>query len=183
MNRPNLSVAVFGAAGLVGGELLRLLVVHPNVGRIRAFSKSHAGQPVSNAHPAMLHAPEIVFEDGDSRNLPEGIDVCFLALGHGESQSAVSGTLLDGRALVIDLAADFRIRDRAAYEAVYGPHACFETVSRFQYGLPELARDAIAESRARAGSKTAVAVRAPGRFHFGRPEAGAGNQRRRGSFV
>ena len=149
MSRPDrkeLEVAVLGAAGFAGGELLRLLALHPAVTRTRAFSRSHAGKPIGSVHPPMAHvAPAAVFEEGAPRDAAKGADVVFLALDHGESQRRM-GEVLDQRPrLVIDLAADFRIADRTRYEAFYPPHACFELAPSFAYGLADVRGAALAE--------------------------------------
>ena len=132
-----LKVAVLGASGYVGGELMRLLLAHPSVGTLRAFSASRAGKSWSIVHPALAHARAGVFEAPALAEAARWADVVFLALPHGESQ-ALMPALLDAQPrLVVDTAADFRIRDRGLYEAYYGKHAAFDLSERFVYGLAD----------------------------------------------
>jgi N-acetyl-gamma-glutamyl-phosphate reductase common form len=132
-----LKVAVLGASGYVGGELLRLLAPHPNVAALRAFSASRAGKSWSDVHPALAHARAGVFEAPALGEAARWADVIFLALPHGQSQALIAPLLEAQPRLVIDTAADFRVRDRALYEAFYGEHAAFELTERFVYGLAD----------------------------------------------
>lgn len=132
-----LRVAVLGASGYIGGELLRLLAPHPNVAALRAFSASRAGKSWSDVHPALAHARAGVFEAPVPGEAARWADVIFLALPHGRSQAMI-GPLLEAQPrLVIDTAADFRVRDRALYEASYGEHVAFELSEQFVYGLAD----------------------------------------------
>ncbi|HHQ49618.1 MAG TPA: N-acetyl-gamma-glutamyl-phosphate reductase, partial [Acidobacteria bacterium] len=133
-----LRAAVLGAAGYAGGELLRLLLGHPAVGEVRAFSASHAGRPLDAAHPALAHLPEGRFEAPDPAAAASWADVLFLALPHGRSQGVMAEILAADPALVIDLAADFRIDDDALYRRHYGEHAAPELRSRFVYALADV---------------------------------------------
>ncbi len=140
-----LLVAVVGGAGYVGGELLRILALHPDVGRLRAFSESHAGKSWSAAHPALAHVDEGVFEPYDAAAAADWADVIFLAMPHGRSQQLMAG--LAEAQCVIDTAADYRISDRALYEAHYGVHAAFDLAPAFTYGLADVQRGALAGCR------------------------------------
>jgi N-acetyl-gamma-glutamyl-phosphate reductase common form len=139
-----LSVAVVGGAGYVGGELLRILAQHPRVGRLRAFSESQAGKRWAAVHPALLHLGDGAFETYDA-GTASAADVTFLALAHGRSQQLMPA--LAGATLVVDAAADFRVSDRALYEAHYGPHAAFELAPSFTYGLADVLGAALAGCR------------------------------------
>src|SRR5215210_176754 len=106
-----MKVAVIGGAGYAAGELLRLLLQHPQVTECVATSRSQAGNPIGDVHPAL--APMMVgrFAGTTPGEAARGQDVVFLALEHGES-SRVAGEVLEAHpGLVIDLAADFRVQD------------------------------------------------------------------------
>lgn len=119
---------IIGGAGYTGGELLRLLLNHPNVQIEFVHSKSNAGQPVYKVHTDLLGSTEMVFADSISQD----IDVLFLCLGHGESARFLKETPLQPEIKVIDLANDFRLKK----DAITGGR-------RFIYGLPELNREDI----------------------------------------
>ncbi|MFJ7901747.1 N-acetyl-gamma-glutamyl-phosphate reductase [Streptomyces sp. NPDC096198] len=123
--------AVAGASGYAGGELLRLLLAHPEVEIGALTANSSAGRPLGALQPHLLPLADRVLQETSSEVL-SGHDVVFLALPHG--QSAAVAEQLGGRALVIDMGADFRLEDAADWERFYGtPHA-----GTWPYGLPEL---------------------------------------------
>jgi len=131
-------VAVVGAAGYVGGELLRLVLQHPDVTEVVATSRSQAGRPIAEVHPALAALTEARFAGLTAGEAARGQDVVFLSLEHGES-SAVAGEVFDaGPGLVIDLAADFRVRDLRLYEQYYGAHPSPDLVTRFTYALADV---------------------------------------------
>jgi N-acetyl-gamma-glutamyl-phosphate reductase len=135
-------VAVAGASGYAGGELLRLLAGHPELDVVVAAAGSRAGEPLAAVHPHLVALGGLELVATDPKTLAEA-DVVFLALPHGES-AAIAEHLTSGQ-LVVDLGADFRLRDAAAWQKYYGiPHA-----GTWTYGLPELpgARPEIAASR------------------------------------
>ncbi|OGQ80372.1 MAG: N-acetyl-gamma-glutamyl-phosphate reductase [Deltaproteobacteria bacterium RIFOXYA12_FULL_58_15] len=138
MQEGEIKVAVLGAAGYAGGELLRLLHQHPKVGAVRAFSSSHAGQPLSAAHPSLIHVQVAEFEATAPKAAAEWADVLFCALPHGESQTIIDELLTDNTVLFIDLAADFRIADTNRYEAYYGAHTAPHRLGEFTYGLADV---------------------------------------------
>ncbi|CAL9313959.1 N-acetyl-gamma-glutamyl-phosphate reductase [Streptomyces sp. R02] len=134
--------AVAGASGYAGGELLRLLLAHPEVEIGALTGASNAGRRLGALQPHLLPLADRVLEPTTPEALA-GHDVVFLALPHGES-AAVAEQLGD-EVLVIDMGADFRLKDAADWEAFYGsPHA-----GTWPYGLPELpgARAALEGSR------------------------------------
>lgn len=135
-------VAVAGASGYAGGELLRLLAAHPSLDLTVATAGSNAGQPVTSVHPHLVHLAAHTFADTTIDSLA-GADVVFLALPHG--QSAAIASQLPENQLVIDIGADFRLRDPAQWTKFYGgAHA-----GTWSYGLPELpgAREKIKSSK------------------------------------
>ena len=145
--RKDLSVSVLGAAGYAGGELLRLLLGHPEVGTIRGFSASHQGRPFADAHPALAHVRPGSFSPPDPAVAARDADVVFLALPHGESQDIMDQVLAADPGLVVDLAADFRVQDQSLYEAAYGPHRRPDLCADFVYGLADVEGSSLAGCR------------------------------------
>jgi len=133
-------VGIVGASGYGGAELLRLCAGHPALDVAVAQAGSNAGQPVASHTPSLAAAyRDLVYGPTDADAL-DGLDVVFLALPHGQSQSLVPA-LVDRVGVVVDLAADFRLQDPAAYPTWYGePHASPDLLASFAYGLPELHR-------------------------------------------
>lgn len=124
-------VAVAGASGYVGGELLRLIAMHPELELGAVTANSNAGQLVSTLHPHLQSYADRVLVDTTKENLA-GHDVVFLALPHATSAEVAAG--LSPETLVLDCGADFRLEDSAAWEKFYGTkHA-----GTWTYGLPEL---------------------------------------------
>ena len=137
-------VAILGASGFVGAELLRLCAGHPSLQPARLFGDSQAGLPLGQVHPHLALAyPELAIETFAPDKLA-GIDLVFAALPHGHSQRIAPEILV--RAIpFVDLGADFRLDNAADYETWYGEkHQAPDLLGRFVYGLPELHREAIA---------------------------------------
>lgn len=133
-----MKVAIVGGAGYAGGELLRLLLQHPEVTECVATSRSQAGRPIGEVHPALALQTEARFSGAAPGDVARHRDVVFLALEHGES-SRIAGEVFDaGPGLVVDLAADFRVPDLRLYQRYYGPHAAPDLVNRFVYGLADV---------------------------------------------
>ena len=133
--------SIVGGSGYVGGELLRLLLSHAQVEIAQVTSQRFAGKFVYGAHPNLRGATTLKFSTVEAL---EPCDVLFLALPHGRSseQIAYFASLAER---IVDLSADFRLRDAALYEAWYGkPHPNPAWLDKFVYGLPELYRDEIA---------------------------------------
>ena len=131
------TVSILGGSGYGGGELLRLLLAHPCVEVKQVTSRSHLGEYVYQVHPNLRKRTQLKFSDPA---VLEPVDILFLAQPHGQAQHHIEEyTQLSPR--VIDLSADFRLRDGATYEKWYGEkHAAPEWLSKFVYGLPELHR-------------------------------------------
>jgi N-acetyl-gamma-glutamyl-phosphate reductase len=139
-----ISVGVVGASGYTGAELLRLCAGHPDLEVVIATGDTQAGTAVAALYPSLAAAyGDLSFTPFDP-NACDGLDLVFLGLPHGASQTAVP--LLRGRVKhLVDLAADFRLRDPALYPQWYGEeHTAPELLVEFAYGLPELFRDEIA---------------------------------------
>jgi N-acetyl-gamma-glutamyl-phosphate/LysW-gamma-L-alpha-aminoadipyl-6-phosphate reductase len=133
-------VAVVGASGYTGGELLRLLLDHPQVEVVAATSRRQSGSFLYQVHPNLRRRTSLKFTAPEQLG---GVDLIFLALPHGEAQHQIDAMAV-AAPRIIDLSADFRLRDPKAYERWYGaPHAAPAWLDRFVYGLPELNADAI----------------------------------------
>ncbi|WP_299725289.1 N-acetyl-gamma-glutamyl-phosphate reductase [uncultured Tateyamaria sp.] len=144
------SIAILGASGYTGAELIRLISVHSsiNIKALGAFSK--AGQTVAEVYPHLRHLdlpPMVPFGEIDW----SGIDLCFCALPHKTSQEVIRELPRDLK--IVDLSADFRLRDPEEYKKWYGnPHAAIEMQGEAVYGLTEFYRDEIADARLVAGT-------------------------------
>ncbi|MES2154767.1 MAG: N-acetyl-gamma-glutamyl-phosphate reductase [bacterium] len=150
------TAAILGASGYTGGELLRLLLQHPDVDVVGATSQRLAGEAVHKAHPNLRGRTALKFV---GRGELPAADVVFTCVPHGAGMTAVPG-YLDAGSRVIDLSADFRLRDAATYEAWYGAkHSAPHLLGQAAYGLPEARRDAIRGARLVSGvGCTATAV-------------------------
>jgi N-acetyl-gamma-glutamyl-phosphate reductase len=136
-------IAVAGASGYMGAELLRLLLVHPHVTLAGVTSERLAGEPLGKVYPHLRGLSDVTFHELDPEWLASVCDLAFLALPHMESQRVVP--VLRARARkVIDLSADYRLRDAADYTIWYKtPHIDPAGLAEAVYGLPELHRKAI----------------------------------------
>ncbi len=131
------SVSIIGGSGYGGGELLRLLLDHPQVEVKQVTSRSHLGEYVYQVHPNLRKRTQLKFVDPAQ---VEPVDILFLAQPHGQAQHHIETyAALAGK--IIDLSADFRLKDPANYQKWYGEaHAAPGWISKFVYGLPELHR-------------------------------------------
>jgi len=141
-----MKAGILGASGYTGSELLRLLAGHPEFEVSVATAHTHAGQQVGTHTPSLAAAyPGLVYEENDPARF-DGLDLVFCGLPHGESQRIVP-ELRSIVGLVVDLAADFRLKDAAKYSQWYGEeHKAPELLAHAVYGLPELFRDGLAGS-------------------------------------
>jgi N-acetyl-gamma-glutamyl-phosphate reductase len=136
-----MKVGILGASGYTGSELLRLLAGHPELEVAVATAHAHAGQVVGEHTPSLAAAyPGLVYEESDPDRL-NGLDLVLCGLPHGESQRIVPA-LRPHVGVIVDLAADFRLRDPALYPTWYGEeHAAPQLLGQAVFGLPELFRD------------------------------------------
>lgn len=135
---------IVGGSGYTGGELLRLIIGHPNVEATQITSQQYAGRFVYGVHPNLRGNTTLKFCPVEEL---EPCDLLFLALPHGRSAELIEDfSKLAGR--IIDLSADFRLHDPVLYETWYGhPHPHPEWLAKFVYGLPEIYRGEIANAR------------------------------------
>lgn len=143
-------IAIIGASGYTGAELIRLISSHPGMEIAALAANSKAGQKMSEVFPFLRHLdlPQLVtWEQIDY----SGIDLCFCALPHKTSQEVISQLPADMK--IVDLSADFRLRDPAGYKKWYGnDHAATKMQAEAVYGLTEFYRDDIAQARLVAGT-------------------------------
>jgi N-acetyl-gamma-glutamyl-phosphate reductase len=131
----SLKVGVYGGSGYAGAELVRLLGGHPKVGGLEVASRGYAGRPIGEVFPQILAHGAFV---GPEEIEAGGLDVAFVAYGHGESAETVAALLEAGVGLVVDLSADFRLPDVGTYEEWYGGHPAPGLLAEAHYGLPEV---------------------------------------------
>jgi N-acetyl-gamma-glutamyl-phosphate reductase len=131
----SLKVGVYGGSGYAGAELVRLLGGHPKVGGLAVASRGYAGRPIGEVFPHISADGAFV---GPEEIEAGGLDVAFVAYGHGESAETVAALLEAGVGLVVDLSADFRLPDVATYEEWYGGHPAPGLLTEAHYGLPEV---------------------------------------------
>jgi N-acetyl-gamma-glutamyl-phosphate reductase len=143
-------VAILGASGYTGAELVRLIATHPGL-RIRALTADRkAGQRMGEVFPHLRHLALPPLSTIDALDFA-GVDLVFCALPHATSQAVIAGLPRDLK--VVDLSADFRLRDPAVYEQWYGhPHLALDLQAEAVYGLTEFYRDEIRTARLVAGT-------------------------------
>jgi N-acetyl-gamma-glutamyl-phosphate reductase len=141
-----IKVGIVGGTGYTGVELLRLLAQHPDVELKVITSRGEAGRPVVELFPNLRGRLDLDFTEPDDRLLAD-CDVVYSATPNGVAMT-YARKLLDAGVKLIDLAADFRLKDPAVWEKWYGmPHACPDLLTEAVYGLPEVNREAIAKAR------------------------------------
>ncbi len=146
-------VAIVGATGYVGAELIRLLALHPNVNIAGLVGRERKGDPIAHIHPHLARSGLRVFD-----HVPDDAEAVFLALPHGTVANRIDEFLDRGQA-VIDLGPDFRLHDPADYPVWYHfDHPRPELLATAVYGLPELHRAALSE----AGTKPGAIIGSPG---------------------
>ncbi|MBO9672623.1 MAG: N-acetyl-gamma-glutamyl-phosphate reductase [Sphingobacteriaceae bacterium] len=135
-----IKAGIIGGAGYTGGEMLRILVNHPNVEIAFVNSTSNAGNLISDVHTDLIGDTDLKFVS----DIPQDIDVLFLCVGHGDARKFLTANPINENIKIIDLSQDFRLHQKSAFED-----------REFVYGLPELNRDKI---------KTAKNIANPGCF-------------------
>ncbi|MGI9252439.1 MAG: N-acetyl-gamma-glutamyl-phosphate reductase, partial [Thermomicrobiales bacterium] len=136
-------VSVIGGSGYAGGELVRLLLSHPDATLKQVTSERNAGKFVRSVHPNLRKVTDLKFSSVASL---DPVDVLFVALPHGVAMGKMT-ELRKLAPIIIDLSADFRLRDAADYPRWYGhDHSHPEMLSEFVYGIPELHREEIRAS-------------------------------------
>lgn len=140
-------VFICGGSGYTGGELLRILSGHPHVVVTGVTSEKSAGRSVVELFPNLIPYSNLVYEPLQVYNILDKADVFFMALPHAKSQEAVHVIFSQGKQ-VIDLSADYRLRDVKVYKEWYRvPHRYKTTLKNAVYGLPEIYRQQIAKTR------------------------------------
>ena len=140
------SVAVIGATGYAGSELVNILSRHDGIRLSHLCSHSYAGRKFSEIYPSFFSRVDSILEEDDIKRIADDSDVIFLALPHGIASALVSSELLKEK-VVIDLGADFRLKDKDTYEAWYKTeHRIPELIASAVYGLPEVHRKDIRKS-------------------------------------
>jgi N-acetyl-gamma-glutamyl-phosphate reductase len=135
-----LPVAICGASGYTGLELLRILALHPHIRVTAITSEKSAGKKAREVFPFLSPYADLAFEPMEREKLLGKADLFFLALPHGASQEAVDYFFRKGKK-VVDLSADYRLRNPKTYAAWYGlPHRHLSTLKKAVYGLPEIYR-------------------------------------------
>jgi len=141
-----LKVAVVGASGYTGVELIRILHNHPEVAVTSVTSEQSAGKLLSDVYPSLRGRYDKILEPLVPERIAEKVDIIFTALPHKAAMEVVPSFLAAGK-IVIDLSADYRLHDPAVYAAWYDRHLNPELLSAAVYGLPELRREEISAAR------------------------------------
>jgi N-acetyl-gamma-glutamyl-phosphate reductase len=142
----NIRVAVAGGTGYSGVELVRLLLLHPDVEVARVTSEQYAGRKLHEVFPSFRGQKELLLESLDASRLAQGVDLVFSALPHGTAAATVVKVLEKGTR-VVDLSADFRLRRLETFQHWYGDHPAPELLAEAVYGIPEFYRDRIRGAR------------------------------------
>jgi len=141
-----MKVAIFGASGYTGQELTRILLGHPEVKLIAVTSRRFAGQPVTEVFPALSGLTSLKYKNATPTEISKVCDIVFLALPHGVSMKIAPEFIRAGK-IVIDLSADYRLRDLKTYETWYGKHSSAKLIKDAVYGIPELYRQKIKKTK------------------------------------
>jgi N-acetyl-gamma-glutamyl-phosphate reductase len=138
--------AIFGASGYTGQELTRILLGHPEVKLVAVTSRRFAGQPVSEVFPALQGLTSLKYQNATPARISNVCDIVFLSLPHGVSMNIAPEFIRAGKK-VIDLSADYRLREIKTYETWYGKHSSAKLIKNAVYGIPELYRQKIKKTK------------------------------------
>ena len=141
-----IKVAIIGASGYTGVELARILCNHPKVQLTAATSRNYAGKHLAEVFPSLRSKVDLICEDLSVEEVCERAEIVFTAVPHQTAMNIVPALLAAGTK-VIDLSADFRLRDVAVYEQWYQSHCSPEFLAEAAYGLPEMYRGQVAGAR------------------------------------
>jgi N-acetyl-gamma-glutamyl-phosphate reductase len=141
-----MKAAIFGASGYTGQELTRILSGHSEVKLVAVTSRRFAGQPVAEVFPSLQGLTSLKYQNAIPSQISKVCDVVFLALPHGVSMNIAPEFIRAGK-IVIDLSADYRLRDVKTYEAWYGKHDSAKFIKDAVYGIPELNRQKIKQTK------------------------------------
>jgi len=141
-----LKVAIVGSSGYTGVELARILSRHPSVEIAAATSRQYEGMKLSEIFPNLRDCTDIVCQNHSVHDIITAADFIFCAVPHKTAMDIVPQFLAAGKK-VVDLSADFRLRDVSTYEEWYQPHSSSEFIKKAVYGLPELYRQAICDAQ------------------------------------
>lgn len=138
-------VAVLGASGYTGSELMRFLLVHPKVEVVHLTAEKHAGKRISEVFPHLRGFLDLELKPLRPKSIPKDIDVIFAALPHGTSAEIIK-EIYNRDVKIIDLGADFRISNKN-YKKWYGQHPCPELIRKAVYGITELNREEVKKAK------------------------------------
>jgi N-acetyl-gamma-glutamyl-phosphate/LysW-gamma-L-alpha-aminoadipyl-6-phosphate reductase len=139
-----LTATIIGGSGYTGGEVLRILTQHAHVQVTQITSRQYLGQFVYQVHPNLRKISDLKFTSPDQL---ESTDICFLALPHGAAQGKIN-EYAEKFTYIVDLSADFRLKDAATYKKWYGEdHKAPQWLDKFTYGLPEVFREEIKQAK------------------------------------
>ena len=140
--------AVVGGSGYGGAEMIRRLLIHPEVELVRVASIDFVGEPLSAAHPSLEGASDLVFQEMAPGEAAKGVEVVLLGLPHKVTAQKVPEIAALPDVKVVDMSGDFRLKSAESYARFYGQrHPCPERLRDFVYGLPELNRERIRAAR------------------------------------
>jgi N-acetyl-gamma-glutamyl-phosphate reductase len=141
-----MKVGIIGASGYTGQELVRILASHPEVEITVATSERFAGSAIDEIFPSLKGVIDLRLSKLSTKEVVKKSDIIFTALPHGDSMEVVAACIKGGKR-VVDLSADFRLKDKDLYEQWYGTHACPDLLVEAIYGLPELYRAEIKKAQ------------------------------------
>ena len=141
-----IKAAIFGASGYTGQELTKILLGHPEVKLVAITSRRFAGKAVTEVFPSLQGLTSLKYQNATPTAVSKICDIVFLALPHGVSMNIAPEFIKAGK-IIIDLSADFRLRDVKTYETWYGKHSSARYIKDAVYGIPELYRTKIKKTK------------------------------------